>query len=81
MTSALLIVFGLCFVYQAYRFRRAGMPRFALAYAISVALMLAGFAFHWPDAVRLATTVLALALLLTGAYQLRKHPGAETPNS
>lgn len=81
MTFALLTVFGLCFVYQAYRFQRAGMPQFALAYSVAVALMLAGYVFRWPDAARLSITVVGIALLLAGAYQLRKHPGVGTPKS
>lgn len=71
----LLGILGLCSIYQAYRFRKAGMPLFAMAYSVSVALMLSGFVFRWPEAARLFISVVAMALLLAGAYQLRRHPG------
>ncbi len=81
MTSILIAILGTCFAYQANRFRKAGMHLFALAYSISVALMLAGFIFRWPDTARWPITVVAIVLLVAGAYQLRKHPDAGTPTS
>lgn len=76
MTALLISVFGFCSIYQAYRFRLAGMHQFALAYSIAVVMMLLGFVFSWPIAARWSITAVAMGLLLVGAYQLRKGRGS-----
>lgn len=66
-----IVLFGCCFAYTAYDFRRRGMHLLTCVFALACAAALAGQLCHWSIALRALIFLVVAGSATFGVFKLR----------